>query len=107
MVARYDRLSLLATALYRVKRSTMEQFNQKPGLDQAAVYQIQVQGKLDERWSDWFNGMTITVESESDGPPITTLTGPVADQAALRGILSKIWDLNLTLITVTRIEMGS
>ena len=102
MVARYDRLSLLATALYRVKRSTMEQFNQKPGLDQAAVYQIQVQGKLDESWSDWFSGMTITSESG-----ITTLTGPVADQSALRGILSKIWDLNLVLISVTRIEIDS
>jgi hypothetical protein len=80
----------------------MEQFNQKPGLDQAAVYQIQVQGKLDESWSDWFSGMTITFEGG-----ITTLTGPVADQAALRGILSKIWDLNLTLVSVTRIEMDS
>jgi hypothetical protein len=80
----------------------MEQFNQEPGLDQAAVYQIQVQGKLDESWSDWFSGMTITFEGG-----ITTLTGPVADQAALRGILSKIWDLNLTLVSVTRIEMDS
>jgi hypothetical protein len=80
----------------------MGQFNQEPGLDQAAVYQIQVQGKLDESWSDWFSGMTITFEGG-----ITTLTGPVADQAALRGILSKIWDLNLTLVSVTRIEMDS
>jgi len=80
----------------------MEQFNQKPGLDQAAVYQIQVRGKLDENWSDWFSGMTVTFESG-----ITTLTGLVADQAALRGILSRIWDLNLTLISVTQIEMDS
>jgi hypothetical protein len=79
----------------------MEQFNQEPGLDQAAVYQIKVQGKLDESWSDWFSGMTITF-----GSGITKLTGPVADQSALRGILSKIWDLNLTLISVTRIEIG-
>ena len=80
----------------------MKQFNQEPGLDQAAVYQIQVRGKLDKSWSDWFNGLTITLESG-----ITTLTGPVADQAALRGILSRIWDLNLTLISVTQIEMDS
>jgi hypothetical protein len=78
----------------------MEQFNQKPDLDQAAVYQIQVRGKLDKSWSDWFNGLTITLESG-----ITTLTGPVADQAALRGILSKVWDLNLVLISVNRIEI--
>ena len=79
----------------------MEQFNQEPGLGQAAVYQIQVRGKLDKSWSDWLSGMTITSESG-----ITTLTGPVADQAALRGLLSKIWDLNLTLVSVTRIEIG-
>ena len=80
----------------------MEQFNQEPGLDQAAVYQIQVRGKLDESWSDWLSGMTITSESG-----ITTLTGPVADQAALRGLLSKIWDLNLVLISAIRIETNS
>ncbi|MBL7065918.1 MAG: hypothetical protein ISS49_17210 [Anaerolineae bacterium] len=61
------------------------------------TYQIQVQGRLDEDWSDWFSGMTVTFESG-----VTTLTGPVADQAALRGILTRIWDLNLTLLSVTR-----
>jgi hypothetical protein len=80
----------------------MEQCNQEPGLDQAAVYQIQVRGKLDESWSDWLNGMTITFESG-----VTTLTGLVSDQSALRGILDRIWDLNLLLIAVTRIEMDS
>lgn len=66
------------------------------------VYQIRIQGRLDESWSDWFNGMTITFESG-----ITTLTGAVADQSALRGLLCKIWDLNLTLISVNKIEMDS
>jgi hypothetical protein len=80
----------------------MEQCNQEPGLDQAAVYQIQVRGKLDESWSDWLNGMTITFESG-----VTTLTGLVSDQSALRGILDRIWDLNLLLIAVARIEMDS
>jgi len=64
------------------------------------AYRIKVQGKLDQRWSDWFNGMSITFESG-----ITTLTGVAIDQARLRGILSKIWDLNLTLISVTQIEL--
>jgi len=71
---------------------------------QQAVYQIKVQGRLDECWSDWFNGMTITFDSESDGPTVTTLAGAVADQAKLRGMLAKIWDLNLTLMSVTRLE---
>jgi len=66
--------------------------------DEQHVYQIRVQGKLDERWSDWFNGMAITSERG-----VTKLTGAVMDQARLRGILSKIWDLNLTLISVNRI----
>lgn len=76
-------------------------------MDRLVTYQIKVQGRLDESWSDWFNGMTITVESERDDAPITTLIGAVTDQCTLRGILSKIWDLNLTLISVTQIEMDS
>ena len=70
--------------------------------DEYQVYRIGVEKKLDEGWSDWFDGMTVTFESD-----ITTLTGAVVDQAALRGILTKILDLNLTLISVNRIETGS
>lgn len=75
---------------------------QNPSVDRPVIYQIKMEGKLDENWSDWFSGMTVTLESN-----ITVLTGPVADQAALRGILTKVWDLNLTLISVNRIEMNS
>jgi hypothetical protein len=67
------------------------------------VYQIRVQGRLDKRWSDWFEGMTMEFERASDDTLITTLTGAVADQARLRGILSKLWDLNLTLVSVSHI----
>jgi hypothetical protein len=77
----------------------MKDANKHPGSDPLATYQIKVQEQLDEKWSDWFNGMTITLESD-----ITTLTGAVADQAKLRGILSKIWDLNLTVVSVTQME---
>ena len=80
----------------------MKQFSQDLGQD-LSPYQIKVQGRLDEKWSDWFNGMTITFESESDGLPTTTLTGTV-DQAALHGTLSRIRDLNLRLISVNPIE---
>jgi hypothetical protein len=68
------------------------------------TYRIRVQGRLDQRRSDWFEGMTMGLDKASDDMPITALTGPVADQARLRGILSKLWDLNLTLISVVRIE---
>ncbi len=77
------------------------------GQDQPSLrggtYQIEVLGKLDPRWSHWFDGLEIVLEVRGDGLPITTLRGPVADQAALRGILNKVWDLNLTLISVTPI----
>ena len=69
---------------------------------QHMVYQIKVQGRLDESWSGWFNSMAITFEGNT-----TTLIGAVPDQAALRGILSRLWDLNLVLISVNQIEPGS
>ena len=75
----------------------MDHVDETLGFDQAARYQIMVRGRLDESWSEWLDGMTMAFEHG-----VTTLTGPVADQSALRGILSKIWDLNLTLISVTR-----
>jgi len=69
-----------------------------------STYQIQVQGQIGERWFHWFDDMRVTLAPAHDGTPITTLIGPVADQAALRGILAKLWDLNLTLLSVTRCE---
>jgi hypothetical protein len=71
--------------------------------DEPAVVQIKVQGNLDARWSDWFSGLTVEVGDEGEGRPVTTLTGSI-DQATLRGILNRIWDLNLTLISVVPIE---
>jgi hypothetical protein len=65
--------------------------------DEYVVYQIKIEGELNDRWSDWFHRLTIVVESKN--PPITILTGPI-DQAALRGVLNRIWDLNLSLISV-------
>jgi hypothetical protein len=73
-------------------------------MDGPLAYQIRVRGRIDERWSDWFSGMTLTVEQARDRPPVTTLTGSVVDQAVLRGMLCKIWDLNLTLISVIQME---
>jgi hypothetical protein len=70
-------------------------------------YRIKVQGWISERWANWFDGMAMTYQGTEDDSPITTLTGPVVDQAALRSLLTKIWDLNLTLITVTRVEAGA
>ena len=71
------------------------------------AYEIKIRGRLDESWSEWFCGMSITRQDGSDGSPMTTLTGGVPDQTALRGILSRIWDLNLSLVSVTRLEVQS
>ena len=63
-------------------------------------YEIRVKGNLDLRWSDWFNGFTITPVDDEE----TLLIGSVADQAALHGLLHKIRDLGLPLLTVQRLE---
>ena len=81
----------------------MKKVRQKLTLDRPATYQIQVPGELDESWSDWAGGMTITVEIEGEGPPVTTLTGTV-DQAALQGLLRRLYSLGLPLISVNCLE---
>ena len=72
--------------------------------DPDVVYEIQVQGQLDRGWEDWLTGLSLTHSYTGDRSGTTTLTGPVADQSALRGMLCKLWDLNLTVLSVRRIE---
>ncbi len=83
----------------------MKQAKHKLSLDRPVTYQIKVPGELDESWSDWAGGMTITVESEGDGPPVTTLTGTI-DQAALQGLLRRLYSLGLPLISVICVDCG-
>lgn len=78
----------------------MKSLRQCPPLGGPKIYQIKVLGKLDESWSDWLNGMVISFESGSDGSAITTLVGNMVDQAALHGVLNRIRDLNLPLLSV-------
>ena len=63
------------------------------------IYEIRVQGRLDQRWSGWFDGLTITYEGED----VTVLRGPLVDEAALHGILIKVRDLTLPLLAVSRV----
>jgi hypothetical protein len=65
-------------------------------------YEFRITGYLDDRWANWFGGLTITLEDNGD----TLLTGPVADQAALYGMLRKVRDLGMPLLSVTRINSG-
>ena len=78
---------------------------QKLTLYRPATYQIKVPGHLDESWSDWAGAMTITVESEGDGSPVTTLTGTL-DQAALQSLLRRLYSLGLPLISVNCVACG-
>jgi hypothetical protein len=71
------------------------------------IYEIQVEGNLDSRWSEWFGGMDMMqVETEKG---LTIMTGPMQDQAALHGLLGKVRDLGLVLVSVRRVgdEMNS
>ena len=67
------------------------------------VYEIRVQGHLDQRWSAWFEGLTISY----DGDDSTVLRGPLVDEAALHGVLIKIRDLTLPLLAVNRVATDS
>jgi hypothetical protein len=66
----------------------------------STVYRIRVQGHLRPEWSEWFGGMTITLEEDGN----TILSGPVADQPALHGLLVQVRDLGLVLLSVDRVE---
>jgi hypothetical protein len=69
-------------------------------LDQPVVYQIKIKGHLGSRWTDWFGGVTITLGDDGE----TLLTCPVEDQAALHGLLRKIRDLGMPLISAVRVD---
>jgi hypothetical protein len=69
----------------------------------AKVYEIRIKGHLDDRWAEWFEGLTITLEEDGD----TLLTGPVVDQAALHGLLKKVRDLGMPLVSVSPVDPGN
>jgi hypothetical protein len=66
---------------------------------QPMTYQIRITGQLDSRWTDWFEGMTITLDGGD-----TLITGPVVDQAALHGLLKRVRDLGMPLVSVSPVE---
>lgn len=75
---------------------------QKTDPSQPMIYQIRLKGHLGHQWTDWFGGLIITLEDDGD----TLLTGPVVDQAALHGLLKKVRDLGMPLVSVNPIEPG-
>jgi len=86
------------------KRYKMMSNNSDPRTNpgQPVVYQIRIKGHLSSQWTGWFEGLTIALEQDGD----TLLTGPVIDQSALHGLLKKVRDLGLPLVSVCPVESG-
>jgi hypothetical protein len=81
----------------RKRRKVMsDALDPKTDPSQEMVYQIRIKGHLGSQWTDWFGGLTVTLEDNGD----TLLTGPVVDQAALHGLLKKVRDLGMPLVSV-------
>jgi hypothetical protein len=70
--------------------------------DESGLYEIRLKGHLNDRWTGWFEGLTITLEEDGD----TLLTGPVVDQAALHGLLKKVRDLGIPLLSVVQVQFN-
>lgn len=94
----YERTNIVGKRQIWIREKEMVVSDQKV----RAIYEIQVQGELDQSWEAYFNDLAITSTYNAESP-ITTLTAPVVDQPALRGLLCKLWDLNLTLIAIRRL----
>ena len=77
-------------------------FNSEIDPGQPMVYQIRIKGHLGRQWTDWFEGLTITLEDDGE----TLLTGPVVDQAALHGLLKKVRDVGMPLLAVSPMKPG-
>jgi hypothetical protein len=92
--------------MLKVKEAIMTKKGKlKLTLDRPARYQIKIQGELDENWPDWAGEMTVMVGSDGNGLSITTLTGPL-DQAALLGLLRRLYSLGTPLISVLWLDFS-
>ena len=78
----------------------LNEINSEIDAGQPLVYQIRIKGHLGRQWTNWFGGLTITLESNGD----TLLTGSVVDQAALHGVLRKVRDVAMPLVSVIRVK---
>ena len=76
--------------------------NPNPTTERPMVYEVRIKGHLGHQWQDWFGGLTITLDDNGE----TLFTGPVVDQAALHGLLKKVRDLGLPLVSVIPVTQG-
>jgi hypothetical protein len=87
---------------HKRRRELSNKINPITDPSQPTLYQIRIRGQLDSQWTDWFEGLAITLEENGD----TLLTGLVIDQAALHGLLKKVRDLGLPLVSVSPVDTG-
>jgi hypothetical protein len=97
-------LKMKTTRIKRDIRDLIHRMNIQAEAGKQSLYEIRVRGKLDEGWSEFFENISITFEVRRDGSMMTVLSGPITDQSALYGLLIRIHDLNLTLLSVKRVE---
>ncbi len=75
--------------------------------NQLGFYRIMIEGQVRGDWSDWLEGMQISITNGAGEPQNTILAGKVTDQAALRGLLCRLWDMNLTIISMIRLDANA
>ncbi len=83
--------------IWTMKKSDKRNFRTDP--DAPRIYQIRLEGHLGRQWTEWFDGLTITLKDNGE----TILTGPVIDQAALHGLLRKVRDLGIPLLSINQV----
>jgi len=76
----------------------------QPNFSGQGVYEIKVKGHLDEQWSSWFDGLQIITGFNEEGIAITTFTGTIVDQAALHGVIARVRDIHMPLISINQIK---
>src|SRR3990172_10368525 len=87
------------------KKQNTSKPDQSNSVENGGVYEIKIKGLLDDHWKQWFEGMELgNVTNDETGQVYTLITGSIADQPALHGLLAKIRDLNLTLISVRKLD---
>src|SRR5437667_10620691 len=96
------RVAQTETADHTRDRVMSNEINSGSETAQPLVYQIRIQGQLGREWTDWFDGLTIRLTDNGE----TLLTGPVVDQAALHGVLRKVRDVGMPLLSVIRVKPG-
>jgi len=84
---------------HKRRKEMSDTLDRKTDPSQLVVYQIRVKGHLGSQWTDWFGGLTVTLEDNGE----TLLTGPVVDQAALHGLIKKVRDLGMPLVSVVSV----